>query len=426
MFFLGPVIKKARKSFYLGRGNLLLNPFQKSRESVTDTPKKGSKPRLYFIDNLRIGLISLVVAHHVGQAYGPTGGWRYITDPANAPVLGVFFTVNRSFFMSLFFMISGYFLPQSFDWKGDRSFLKDRALRLGIPLLVFFFVIIPVMMYVYHVNFRPYGPISFLSYYFHYYFGHGPRPPHWIGSAWPDMNFGHLWFIEHLLLLAVCYWFWRLLPFSGSKAGQKSGRPPKSLEIIIFAIMLAAATFVVRFWYPIDRWIALLGFIQVAPADVPRDLSFFVIGVFAYRHNWPLTLPKKTGMIWLLVGLMTAAFCYGLYFTGHGFFIGGGLRIDAMLFDLWEAFLCCGICIGFLVLFREKLNHQGMLARELAASTYAVYLFHVPVLVSLQYALRYAALSPLMKFFLVTLIAIPITFAISSVLRRAPLARAIL
>jgi fucose 4-O-acetylase-like acetyltransferase len=76
-------------------------------------------------------------------------------------------------------MISGYFLPQSFDRKG-RSFLGDRFSRLGIPLLVFFFVVIPVMMYAYHVSFRPYGPIPFISYYFHFYFNHGVRP---IGSV---------------------------------------------------------------------------------------------------------------------------------------------------------------------------------------------------------------------------------------------------
>jgi glucan biosynthesis protein C len=393
--------------------------------STKDLAAPEIKPRLLFIDNLRIGLIALVVAHHAGQAYGPTGGWWYITNPEHAPVLGAFFTVNRSFFMSLFFMISGYFLPQSFDRKG-RSFLKDRFSRLGIPLLVFFFAIIPVMMYAYHISFRPYGPIPFLSYYFHFYFGHGPRPPGWTGPARPDANFGHLWFIEHLLIFAVCYRVWRLMPFSGPKAGNRPGRPPRSFEIITFAILLAAVTFVVRLWYPIDRWIGLLKFIQVALADVPRDLSFFVIGVVAYRRNWFFAMPKKTGSIWLLTGLATAAFCYGLFFTGHGYFNKGGPTLAAFIFDLWEAFLCCGMCIGFTVLFRERLNRQGRLARDLAASTYAVYLFHVPVLVSLQYALRYAPLGPLTKFFLVTLIAIPATFAISSALRRVPFARSIL
>jgi peptidoglycan/LPS O-acetylase OafA/YrhL len=393
--------------------------------SIENFTTPESKLRLFFIDNLRIGLIALVVAHHAGQAYGPTGGWWYITNPERASVLGAFFTVNRSFFMSLFFMISGYFLPQSFDRK-EKDFLKERFRRLGIPLLVFFFVIIPIMMYAYHISFRPYGPISFLSYYFHFYFGHGPRPSHWTGPAWPDANFGHLWFIEHLLVFAVCYRLWRLIPFSKPNTGPSRGRPPRSIEIIIFAIVLAAISFVVRLWYPIDRWIGLLKLIQVALADVPRDLAFFVIGVIAYRRNWFLTLPKKVGMIWLLVGLAAAALCYGLFFTGHAFFNGGGLTIGAFIFDLWESFLCCGMCIGFMVLFRDRLNCQGRPARDLAASTYAVYLFHVPVLVSLQYALRYAALGPLMKFFLVTLIAIPVTFAISSALRRAPFARSIL
>jgi peptidoglycan/LPS O-acetylase OafA/YrhL len=70
---------------------------------------------LFFIDNLRIALIMLVIAHHAGQAYGPTGGFWYFENPERASILGAFFTVNRSFFMSLFFMISGYFLPASYD-----------------------------------------------------------------------------------------------------------------------------------------------------------------------------------------------------------------------------------------------------------------------------------------------------------------------
>lgn len=386
---------------------------------------QDSRSRLFFIDNLRIALITLVVAHHVGQAYGPTGGWWYFTEPARAPVLGAFFTVNRSFFMSLFFMISGYFLPQSLD-RREKGFLKDRFSRLGIPLLVFAFAIIPVMMYAYHVTFRSYGPISFLSYYGHYYFGHGPRPPHWNGPAWPDVNFGHLWFVEHLLVFAVCYWLWRLMPFSGRQGEHVKARPPRSTEIIAFAVVLAATTFVVRLWYPIDRWIALFKFIQVAFADVPRDLAFFVIGIVAYRRNWFSTMPATAGIVWLLVGIASAVVCYGLYSTGRGYFNGGGLTLGAFVFDLWEVFLCCGMCIGLTVLFREKLNRQGRLAKDLAASTYAVYLLHVPVLVALQYAVGHEAWGPLVKFFLVTLIAVPATFALGSGLRRLPLARSVL
>ncbi|MBC2578846.1 hypothetical protein [Clostridium sp. DJ247] len=36
------------------------------------------KNRIYFLDNLKVFLTFLVIIHHIGQAYGPTGGfWQY-------------------------------------------------------------------------------------------------------------------------------------------------------------------------------------------------------------------------------------------------------------------------------------------------------------------------------------------------------------
>jgi len=40
---------------------------------------------LYYLDNLRVAVIILVIAHHVGQAYGPTGGWWPIQEATRAP-----------------------------------------------------------------------------------------------------------------------------------------------------------------------------------------------------------------------------------------------------------------------------------------------------------------------------------------------------
>ena len=89
--------------------------------------------RIVYLDNLRIALTILVIAHHVGQAYGPTGGYWPVQEAARAAVLGPFFTVNRSFFMSLFFMISGYFMVSAYKRHGFRAFVLSRLVRLGIP-----------------------------------------------------------------------------------------------------------------------------------------------------------------------------------------------------------------------------------------------------------------------------------------------------
>src|SRR6516165_10857855 len=159
----------------------------------------SSSSRLTYIDNLRVALTALVVVHHAGQAYG-LGGFWYYEAPERTPYLGAFFTVNASFFMGLYFVVSAYFTPASFDRKGPAAFLKDRLLRLGVPLAFFFLAVIPALMYFYYLNFRPYGPIGFVDYYTQIYFGAGRRPPDWSGPTWPDMQFAHLWFVEHLLV----------------------------------------------------------------------------------------------------------------------------------------------------------------------------------------------------------------------------------
>ncbi|MBM3300851.1 MAG: acyltransferase family protein, partial [Deltaproteobacteria bacterium] len=293
-------------------------------------------PRLLFIDNLRIALMVLVIAYHVGLAYGP-GDWWYFQNPDRSPMLRPFFTVNRAFFMSLFFMISGYFLPASYDRRGAGDFLKDRLLRMGIPLVVFLLVVIPVIMYAYCLNFRNYDRLPFLVYYWKLYFGWGGRPPGWSGPSWPDMQLGHLWFVQHLLIFALCYSVWRLIRGPLPGVDREAERLPENLKIIVFILALTAVTFVVRIWYPIYKWTAFLGFIQVSFADVPRDLSFFIIGVIARYRNWFINMPKSTGIAWLAIGVASAALCFGLEITGAGCFSAGGANGLSLAHCLWES-----------------------------------------------------------------------------------------
>src|SRR5215510_8083832 len=92
--------------------------------------------RLDYLDALKVALTVLVIAHHAGQPYGPTGGRWPVFDDQRAGILGPFFAVNAAFFMGLFFLISAYLLPASFDRKRAPAFLKERFMRLGIPFVV--------------------------------------------------------------------------------------------------------------------------------------------------------------------------------------------------------------------------------------------------------------------------------------------------
>jgi len=78
------------------------------------------------------------------------GSWElyYIgpvySDPLALAVLSVFTAVNQAYFLGLLFLISGYFSPGSLACRGPKRFIKDRLIRLGIPLVVCFFVLNPI------------------------------------------------------------------------------------------------------------------------------------------------------------------------------------------------------------------------------------------------------------------------------------------
>jgi len=349
--------------------------------------------RFYFLDNLRVALTVLLIAHHVGQTYGPTGGFWPIQEPTRALILGPFFTVNRSFFMSLFFLVSGFLMARSYDARAGRGFVRSRLLRLGLPLLVFTLLMIPVQLFL----LRPDGVGS-------------------TESAWP-IDVSYLWYVEHLLLFSLGYAVWRALPGRRSAAEPAPSSPPRVVSILLFALGLAAASATVRIWFPIDRWVFLLGFVRVAFADLPRDLAFFVIGVLAYRRQWLSTFSTKAGRAWLALSLFLAALCYG-YQLGISRIAPLSDLAMSVVYPVWEALLCCGLCIGLVVLFRDRFDSQGRLTKELGRSQYAAYLFHVPVILGFQYLVLKAVLPPLAKFALVTLASVPLTFLVASAVRK--------
>ena len=173
---------------------------QDEHQVVETIPQK----RLFYIDHLRAFLAILVVIHHVALIYGASlPGYYYVeppfTDPIAFQVLLVFVLVNQSWFMGAFFLISGYFTPSSFDRKGLSAFLKDKLLRLGVPILLFYFVL---------------SPISFIGWNLMPVELTGIMTPLTWNSFWnvylDRTSIGPLWFVAMLLIFSFSYSIWRI------------------------------------------------------------------------------------------------------------------------------------------------------------------------------------------------------------------------
>jgi len=382
--------------------------------------------RLHFMDNLRVALTVLIVLQHAGFAYAP-GNWWYFTDARQEPLLDAFFIVNRSFRMSLFFLIAGYFMPYVFDRKGPRAYLKDRFRRLGLPIAGFLLFVFPPLMYAYYLNFRGYGSIGFFPYLYHIYWGFNAYTPrHWSGPAWPDRQIGHLWFTEMLLVYAVLYAGWRRIRHYLPPSWIGRQHQPRLVLLLPVMILVAAASWWARLDYPIYRWGAFLGVLQLSPGDLPRDFACFTLGVLAFRNGWLANLPARQGYRWLGLGLAGAMLFIAAHLSGHSFFSTGGTGKLAILFPCWETLTCFGFCFGLPVLFREHFDLRTPFLDRLSGASYGVYLFHLPLVVALQYAFAGLDIPAAAKYLTVGLIALPVSFALVIAARRSQAVRRII
>ena len=111
---------------------------------------KAKAGRLLYNDNIRIFLTILVILHHLMIIYSGNGSWIYnenLQDTVTGTVGRWFCSVNQSFFMGLFLFISAYFVPGAYARKGSSRFLVDRLIRLGIPLVIYGWIIRPLWIY---------------------------------------------------------------------------------------------------------------------------------------------------------------------------------------------------------------------------------------------------------------------------------------
>jgi glucans biosynthesis protein C len=398
------------------RGGILNSTILESKVLEQKTLETKTK-RIYFIDNLKIFLIILVIVHHVGQAYGPTGGfWPYKSSLNESMAwLGSFFPVNASFFMGLFFMISGYFVPYSYDKKGGNPFLNDKLIRFGRPLLFGFLIIQPLQLYFYYSLYSGNMSISFLKYFQRIYLCIGGRPDWFKGViGWPEMNLGHLWFVQHLLVYSIIYYLFRtIIPKVKVKEGSKS---QMYAALAIITLLIASISAIVRIWYPIDMWIGIFGFIQSEVAHLPQYMLLFMTGIIAYRKRWFMRFEKKVGYTVLSLGLFMAMLVYCRSIMPA--------EVRKALYSNWafyETFMAVFLCWGLIVLFREKFYKISPIKKFLSDNAYAAYIFHMPIVLAIQYSLdRVSVFGAFGKFTIVSLLSIIITFIASHYIRKIP------
>lgn len=367
--------------------------------------------RSFHIDRLRVVLTALVILHHTAITYGGSGGWFYreVRDGGTPTslLLTVFCAVNQAFFMGLFFLLAGYFTPASLARKGTGPFLRERLLRLGVPLLLFGWVVGPLTVALAAV---PTGAA--------------------VGERWLSLMargsfvIGPLWFAWALLLFAAGFVIWRHLRPEPPADAQ---RPlPASPAWLMAALGVGAAALALRQFVPVGENVLGLQLGYFA-----SYVFLFALGCVAARHRWLERVDRRQALAWRTVTLLTipvlfivAALSGAL--EGRPVDFNGGLGWPAIVYAFWEPFVAWGVIAWLLVVFRERFDAPGPMWLQWGAQAYGAFIVHAPIVVGLAVALAGWAAPPLLKFAVVGAGGIAGSFAVAAALLKLPGARRVL
>lgn len=355
--------------------------------------------RLTFLDPIRVGLVILVILHHVSITYGGGGSWYY--KEADAPqltslLLTVFTATNQSFFMGFFFLMAGYLMPRALANKGEAVYLGDRALRLGVPILLFGYFLAPLARAL----------------------AVGARGGDFLGSLVTGIgnssfDLGPLWFNQALLIGTL---IWIFLPHLTSvfKWPRWSLAPHLSIAVAVVGCGLLA--FSLRLAVPVGQ--------NVLGMQIGYFASYLILFFGAAWGAQERLLERVTlrhALPWLLVSLLTFPVLW-IYALRTGAFSTevwrGGWNMAAGLYALWEPLVATGIIMTSLALVRRWYVVDRPWIMRLAKSSYATFVVHPPIAVACSWLVQDWAATHALRFFLAGPLSCILSFAIGGLLSR--------
>lgn len=370
-----------------------------------------SSKRYDYIDNIKFFVIILVVMVHANVTYGNIGGWYYIEkvdlDIISKIFSGLFGAFNQAFFMGIMFLFAGYFTPSSYDKKGLKKFSFDKLIRLGIPVLIYVYIINPINLVILekYINKAVFTWSTFIEEYIKY-----SKNIIYTGGTGP------LWFAQTLLVFSLMYGFLRKIGIN-DKIFMVI---PSNKKIVQYIGIISIFVFLVRIWQPIGKSIFNLQFCFFV-----LYIVLFNIGIVASRNDWFNKWEYNKGKKWLKYSFRLGIPLFFIVMLIGGALkdtelIMGGFRWQSLMYSTWETFVGISMCIGITVVFREKFNYKNRLMEFLTLNTFGIYVFHPPILLSISAILRNFNYHPAIKFCIASIFTIFFSIIISNFIRKIP------
>lgn len=340
--------------------------------------------RISYIDALRAVLMLLGVVIHAAQIYNPEKSWLIYSVQSNVFFEKIIDAIS-SFRMPAFFIVSGYFSFLLLTRNSSRRFLVSRFERLIIPLAIGVLTLnIPIALLLSKLGWLNSELSSFL-----------------VEGGWRQ----HLWFLGNLFIYSLFLTLFNAVNFIQLLFSAVS-RFCSLFGIVSLIALLPLVHIVIlslnKFGIPIYA-----SFIGVSLYDLMYYLPFFMFGAFLrYDVNcFELYSSIRSVILLVVICIVMQVFKFSLYIRDFDVLND----VVAAYNNVLLAWVLTMICF---YVFKRYLNSESKFWKELANSSYSVYIFHQPVIILLGLMTTSLSIPPMLGF----LVIVASTFAITMLL----------
>jgi fucose 4-O-acetylase-like acetyltransferase len=388
--------------------------------TMADAPAHAApkaKTRNLSLDRARTFLTLVVILHHAVIPYTFYGH----TDPKEFFGFDMIVLATDSFFMAMFFFLSGLFAWPGIARKGAVNYLTDRLLRIGLPFVICAFTVIPLAYYA--ISLRQNPEIDFSQFWWTT-ITKGPWPSGPIWFLWVLLTFDVVACILYRLSPHMLDWINRL-----SLRGRR--RPAE-----FFAVMLAiTAAFYIpgRMYYGSASWFEFGPFsVQHGRVMLYATYFFFGAGVGLANLDRGVLAPDgrmaKVSWDWMILAIVPYYLMWVLIGIKRE-----NLGNPSPLPDWYEAayafcFAVFSVAILFLILaYFLRFAQGGKSSLDLMQSdAYGMFLVHYPIALWLQYWLFDFNMPATVKAPIGFVLTVLLSWALTRALRQIPGAKRVL
>jgi peptidoglycan/LPS O-acetylase OafA/YrhL len=368
-------------------------------EAIPGQREELAVGRQAWMDNLRVAVITGVIAFHVATAYLLDISWYYQEQTASKAAVAVataVFVPTALFGMAVLFLVAGMMTARSVARKGSRPFWRDRLLKLGLPIVAYLLVVDPATSVLGSWGSGDYLDFATMVRYEFTHTGSGP-----------------MWFVIALLVFSLTYALWRRL----RPARSDADRLLRPRHLVTAAAVIVVASFVVRLVWPFtaDTPLALNLW------EWPQMAVLFALGALAEERGWLDPPPAWLRRACLRAGAVAAiavliAIAVGA--TTDPFL--GGWHLQALAEPVCEATIAVSMSFWVALWFSDHVTCQGRFAGALARASYATYVIHAPIVVAFSVAFAGLAVAVELKFLAVAVFGITVSYVAGWLVTRRP------